>query len=208
MGRTIAAWFLVAAAAAGPAVGPREVVQAAVARVLAAVEEGEAAGDRPPRVEAERRRAEIRRVARDLFDFDEMARRALSRHWAPRSRTEQAEFVELFTELLERAYVHRLEAFAGARIVVPSESIDGHYATVRSRVITARRVETPLDYRLHLDGARWRVYDISVDGVSFIATYRSEFNRIIQLSSYGELVDRMRKKRVDLDPFERRADGR
>jgi phospholipid transport system substrate-binding protein len=204
MEKLFATLVLVAAATAGSA-SPRDLVQASVTRVLAIVTEP-AESDRAPKVDAlERRRAEVRRLATELFDFDEMARRALSRHWAPRSKAEQTEFIEIFTDLLERTYVSRIESYAGEKITYPNEVVDGEYATVRSRILSRRRTETLLDYRLHLvDGKRWKVFDISIDGVSFVSTYRSEFSRIIQSSSYASLVDRMRKKRLEIDALVRK----
>ena len=199
------ATLLLAAAATAGTTSPKDFVQASVTRVLTIVAEQPDAASRPEMTE--RRRAEMRKVATELFDFEEMARRALSRHWTTRSRAEQAEFVELFTDLLERTYVARIESYAGEKITYPNEIVDGEYATVRSRITTRRRAETTLDYRLHLmDGKRWKVFDISVDGVSFVATYRSEFNRILQQSSYASLVDRMRKKRLEIDALARKVD--
>jgi phospholipid transport system substrate-binding protein len=201
MQNTVAAWLLVAVAAAAPPATPRDVVQGAVTRVVTAVErlqvsrpEHEQAG----RPDAERARSEIRRVATDLFDFEELARRALSQHWARRTPAEQAEFTRLFTGLLEQSYVGKIAAYSGERILYTGESVDGRYATVRSRIITRRKTETALDYRLHLRDGRWKVYDVVVDGVSFVSTWRSEFNRIIRASSFKELVSRLRKKQVEI----------
>ena len=202
MTKVLAAWFLVASAAASPAVMPRDVVQGAVARVIATLEEakfnqpGEVLTAVGPNVE--RVRGEIRRIATDLFDFDEVARRALSRHWAGRTRAEQTEFTSLFTDLLERSYVGKIETYSGEKIVYTGEVVDGNYATVRSRIITRRRTDTALDYRMHEIDGRWKVYDVLIDGVSFVSTYRSEFNRVIQSSSYEELIERLRKKRIDV----------
>jgi phospholipid transport system substrate-binding protein len=202
MGKAFAAWFLIAATAASPPASPRDVVQGAVARVIAVLQESP--DDHIPRGEyIEKRRAEIRRIATTLFDFQDMARRALSRHWAARTPGEQAQFVDAFTDLLERSYVRRIEGYAGEKITYPAEILDGTYATVRSRILTRRRTETSLDYRLHLDDGRWKVFDIAVDGVSFVSTYRSEFNRIIQGFSYAALVDRLRDKRVAIDALAR-----
>jgi phospholipid transport system substrate-binding protein len=197
------ATLLLAAATTAGTTAPKDVVQTSVTRVLAIVSDQQDA-----RAEGvERRRAEMRRVATEFFDFEEMARRALSRHWSTRSRAEQTEFVELFTDLLERTYISRIEGYAGEKITYPTEIIDGEYATVRSRIVTRRRAETTLDYRLHFaDSRKWKVFDISVDGVSFVATYRSEFNRILQQSSYASLVDRMRKKRLEIDALARKVD--
>ena len=199
MSKALAAWMLVAAAVAAPAAGPRELVEAAVSRVVLAIERADMRSESPTsqRLAMERRRLEVRRVAAELFDLDEVARRALSRHWAARSPEEQAEFVRLFTDLLERTYIGRIEAYSGEKIVYLGETVDGPFATVRSKVITRRRAETPLDYRLHLRDGRWKVYDVLVDHVSFVATYRSAFSRILQKEPYAALVDRLRKQRID-----------
>lgn len=197
MGKALMAWFLVAGAMAAPAVGPREVVQSAVDRVISTLQRADRdAGDSTPsrRLALEQRRVDVRRIAAELFDFDEISRRALSRHWAARNAAEQAEFVRLFTDLLERTYIGRIESYAGEKIVYTGEVLDGPYATVRSKVVTTRRnADTPLDYRLHLREGRWKVFDVLIDHVSFVATYRSEFSRILQRESYASLVERLRK---------------
>jgi phospholipid transport system substrate-binding protein len=193
------AWMLVASAVAAPAAGPREVVQSAVSRVVVAIQRVDGEIDPSPaqRLAREQRRLDVRRVAADLFDFDEISRRALSRYWTPRSPEEQAQFVRLFTDLLERTYIGRIESYSGENIVYLGEVVDGPFATVRSKVVTRRRTETPLDYKLHLRDGRWKVYDVLIDHVSFVATYRSEFARIIQKESYAALVERLRKQNVD-----------
>ena len=209
MGKTLAAWFLVAAAATSPAVGPRDVVQGAVSRVVLALQKTDSEADASPtrRLSAEQRRVEIRRVATDLFDFDEISRRALSRHWTARTPDEQAEFTRLFTDLLERAYIGRIESYSGEKIVYGSEAVDGPFATVRSRVLTRRNTETPLEYRLHLKDGRWKVYDILIDNVSFVSTYRSEFSRILQKESYAALLERIRKQNVEASALVRTPRG-
>ena len=198
MGKALAAWMLVASAVAAPAVAPREVVQSAVGRVVVVLQRTDygampMAATRRLDVR-DQRRAEIRRVATDLFDFDEISRRVLSRYWTERSPEEQAEFVALFTGVLERTYIGRIEAYAGEKIIYVSEVVDGPFATVRSKVVTRRRTETPLDYKLHLRDGRWKVYDILIDNVSFVATYRSEFTRILQREDYSGLIERLRKE--------------
>lgn len=197
MGKTLAAWIMVAGAAAAPAMGPRETVETSVGRVITLVQDADAATRQSDR------RTEVRKLARELFDFEEVTRRTLSRHWAARSADERAEFIALFTELLERAYVTRVEAYAGENITYIGEAVDASYATVRSKILTDRRSEIALDYRLHLRDGRWRVYDLQIDGVSFVSTYRSQFDRIIQSESYSALLERMRKKSFEATVAER-----
>ncbi len=199
MGKALAAWLMVAGAAASPVVGPREAVESAIVRVMSVIQDGEVNG----KVVVDRR-AEVRRIAHELFDFDEISRRALSRHWTERTPEERAEFVVLFGELLERSYVNRIEAYTGDKLTFVGEALDGSFATVRSKVVTQRRSETVLDYRMHLRDGRWQVYDVLIDGVSFVSTYRSQFDRVIQAESYGALVERLRKRNFDTAVADRR----
>jgi phospholipid transport system substrate-binding protein len=201
MGKTLAAWIMVAGAVAAPAMGPRETVESSVGRVITLLQDADTVKTESTR-QADRR-TEIRKLARELFDFEEVTRRTLSRHWAARSPDERAEFVALFTDLLERSYVTRVEAYAGENITYIGETVDAGYATVRSKILTDRRSEIALDYRLHLRDGRWRVYDLQIDGVSFVSTYRSQFDRIIQAESYAALLERMRKKSVEATVAER-----
>ena len=103
---------VLAAAGTATAAGPTETVKAAVQQVFA--QPGSPAAKAPSIAE---RRAQIRKVTETLFDFDEMARRTLTRHWASRSPEEQAEFVRLFTDLLERSYMGRIESWSDEKIV-------------------------------------------------------------------------------------------
>jgi phospholipid transport system substrate-binding protein len=210
MDKSITAALMLFASLVGTAATPRQTVQQAVDRVIAVLEGTEAGRDRAERGEArtpgeDRTRSELRRIAADLFDFDEMARRTLSRHWVRRTPAEQAEFVTLFADLLERSYAGRIEAYAGERITYVGESVEGGYALVRSRIVPQhRRQETAVDYRLHRRDGRWKVYDVLVDGVSFVSTYRGQFNRVIVGSSYRALVDALRSHRLQLKTAGRR----
>ena len=194
--------LLLVAATAAPAATPREAVQQAVTKVIELTDtRGNASpGDRTPlgAAASARRRAQIRTIAEDLFDFEEVSRRALSTHWAARTPAERTEFIDLFTDLLERAYIGKIESYADEKIVYTSEKIDGDFAVLRARIIPTKRKsdsrtrETALEYRMLKRGPRWKVYDVVIDGVSFVSTYRSQFDRIIKVSSYQALVDRMR----------------
>ncbi len=114
----------------------------------------------------------MQHIADRLFDFPEMARRALARHWRERTPQEQNEFVIVFKQLLARAYLGKLENYAGEQTVYLGETVDGEFATVHSKIVTSRGSEIPVDYRLHQVGSRWVVYDVAVSGVSFVGNYR------------------------------------
>lgn len=143
---------------------------------------------------ATERRARIRKIAGDIFDFGETAKLALGRHWRQRSPAEQQEFVKLFTDLLEHAYISKIETYRGEQVSYSGESVEGDRAMVRSRIVTPKGSEIPIDYRMHRANDRWLVYDVMIEGVSLVANYRRQFDQVIQTSSYPALLDKMRAK--------------
>ena len=202
IGVAIAAVWLTApeAAMASPPVGPRDAVESAIVRVLTLMRDGEVDGTPVPD-----RWAEIRRIARETFDFNEMSRRALARHWQARTPEEQAEFVALFTDLLARSCVAQIEASVSEKITFVSESVSGRFATVRSKVVTRRGTVIDLDFLLHVRDGRWQAYDVQIGGASVVSSYRSQFDRVIRAESYRALRDRLQTKTFDTAVAERQA---
>ena len=144
------------------------------------------------------RRVAVRKIANEIFDFGEIAKRSMARHWQPLSEAQRTEFVGLFADLLERSYISKIETYGGEKIQYTAERIDGDYATVSTRIITKNGTEVPVDYRMIKRADRWLVYDVSIEGVSLVSNYRTQFNKIIQTSSYNELVSKLRNKQDEL----------
>jgi phospholipid transport system substrate-binding protein len=147
---------------------------------------------------AAERRAVVKKVAADIFDFGEIARRSLARHWAPLTEKQREEFVSLFSELLERSYISRIESYGGEKILYADERMDGDMATVATRLVSKKGTLVPVEYRLLRKGDRWLVFDVNIEGVSLVSSYRTQFNKIIQTASYDELVQKLRTKQDEL----------
>ncbi len=144
---------------------------------------------------AAERRETLRRLAFEVFDFEELAKRCLARHWEARTPAERSESVQLLADLLERSYVGRLDAYSGERVMFLGDAIDGELAVVKTRIVTKQGTEIPVDYRMLRRSDRWRVYDVTIEGVSLVANYRSQFDRILQRSSFQALVNQAKEKR-------------
>ncbi len=142
------------------------------------------------------RQQRMQQISHEVFDWEEMAKRALARHWRERTPPQQQEFVALFRDLVERSYMTRLEAAAGERqnILYTGEQVDGTRAVVKTRVVTRRNLEVPIDYRLNKADGRWQIYDVVIEGISLVNNYRSQFNRILASSSYDDLVQKMKSR--------------
>ena len=185
-----AAVLLGATATAAQAVTPTETVKMRVEQALQSV--GQTPATTPEGVE--RRRTEIRRAADSLFDFTEMSRRALGRHWEERTPAERDEFVKLFTDLMARSYVGKIDRYAGESIAYTGENVNGDEATVQSQVVTAKGSQIPVEYRLHRVNESWTAYDVFIENVSLVGTYRSQFDRVIKAESFADLLRRLREK--------------
>jgi phospholipid transport system substrate-binding protein len=144
------------------------------------------------------RRAAVRKVAEEVFDLGETAKRALGPHWNQRTPAEKEEFTQLFADLLESTYIARIDEYGGERIRYVAEKIDGDNAVVQTRVMTKSGAEAPVDARMLRRGDRWYIYDVLIENVSLISNYRSQFDRIIRTSSYNELVKRLRDRKQPL----------
>jgi len=143
---------------------------------------------------AQERRSRIRSVADQIYDFEEMARRALARHWRPLTDEQRREFVRLFRELVEKSYISKIELYSGEPIQYTGATREGNVATVSTNIITKNGTEVPVDYRMLRRADRWHVYDVRIEGVSLVSNYRTQFNAVIQTSSYARLVHKMRDR--------------
>lgn len=148
----------------------------------------------------EERRRRISALIRERFDFEEMSKRSLARHWLERSPEEQREFVSIFADLLEASYAGKIETYTDEKVTYDKEVLKagGKYAFVSTTVIT-REVDIPIEYKLISRNNDWRVYDVVIEGVSFISTYRSQYDSIIAKESYSGLIQNMRKKLDELN---------
>ena len=182
------AWLASSPTEAGP---PTDQVRNRVDRVIKILDDPQM----KPDARTADRRAAIGTVANELYDFTEISRRSLARHWQPRTPAEREEFSRLFGELLEYSYVSKIEVYSGEKVLYVGELLDGDLATVRTRIITKQGTEIPVDYRLMRQGDQWRAYDVLIEGVSLVGNYRAQFNAVIQRSSYADLVKTLRIRR-------------
>jgi len=170
---------------------PTEQLRTQIDRVIKVLEDPEMAKE----ARMVERRTMIRRVANDIFDFSETTRRSLGPHWHARTPQEREEVTRLYADLLERSYIGKIEMYSGEKIQFLGDTIDGDQATVRTRLVIKQGTDIPVDYRMHrLPGDRWLTYDVSIEGVSLVANYRAQFNKIIQTSGYTSLVKKLTAK--------------
>ena len=192
-GVAVVLWAALGCAAPAMAVEPLDCIKETTDRILAVLTDPEL---KAPDKAVERKKL-IRQAVDERFDWFEMSRRTLARHWRGRTDEEKKEFIILFADLLERTYLDQVDDYSGEEVVYEGQRVEDDYALVSVLVTSQKAGEIPVLYRLRLKGETWRIYDLSIEGVSLVKNYRSQFNSIILRSSFQDLVKQLRAKRAD-----------
>lgn len=188
---TAAFWLCLLVPTAATAGAPSEQIQGAIEKVVATLK------DPSLKAKKQERMQQLRQVIYPKFDFAEMAKRSLGSHWQKRSADEQRDFVKLFTELIENAYLDNLEAYDGEKVAITGEKQDKGFAEVNSKIATKKGEEIAINYKLHQGSGDWKIYDVVIENVSLVNNYRSQFNRVIAQSSFEDLFRRMKDKQFE-----------
>ena len=141
----------------------------------------------------ERNRSSLRQILLTRFDFAAMAEKSLGNRWKDLNGHEK-EFVSAFTDFVENSYMSTLGSYRGEKVVYDRDRADGESAEVDTRVVGGRGTPIKIEYKLHLTGEQWMVYDAVIDDVSVVGNYRSQFARILQTTSLEELIQSLRAK--------------
>ncbi len=172
--------------------GPEELVKQITSDVMTAVKTDKqlAAGDRQKALKL----AEEKILPH--IDFEEATRLAVGRSWREASPGQRKKLVEEFRAMLVRTYSNALEGYQGQEMkVLPSRAKPGDdEATVRNQFSRAGGKPVPIDYQMRKTGSGWKIYDISVEGISLVLTYRSEFDQVVKQEGIDGLLKRLSQK--------------
>ena len=161
-------------------------------KVIEVVSDAKLKKDKPTR------RAKLRQIIGERFNYKQMVRRSLAKDWDKRSDQEKGEFTVLYQKLLENSYASKIENFSDEKINYVGEKVKGNYAQVKTEIVRKDGV-IAVDYNLLKEDDKWMVYDFVIEGVSMVRNYRSQFSKIIRKDSYEVLVKKLSEKIADLE---------
>jgi phospholipid transport system substrate-binding protein len=202
--RSLLAWLalaLAAPAAAQPAAtdpeSARRVVQYTTERMLVVLKaEREVLRKSPDRIYAL-----VNQIILPHFDFTRMSRWVLARYWREATEEQRSRFIQEFRSLLVRTYATALLEYADQTVdVLPLQATAGATdVVVRTEVKQSGGYPIPIQYRMSLEGGDWKVYDVTIDGISLVASYRNTFGNEIARNGLDGLIATLEARNRDLE---------
>ena len=173
-------------------IAPDQLVQKITDEVLAAIKSDKqlAAGDKQKALKL----AEEKVLP--YIDFEEATRLAVGRAWSQTTPEQKKRLVSEFRNMLVRTYSNAIESYQGQTLkVLPSRGKqDPQDTTVRTQFIRAGGQPLPIDFQMRKTEKGWKVFDIAVEGVSLVLTYRSEFDAVVKQEGIDGLIKRLAQK--------------
>lgn len=172
--------------------GPEALVKKMTEEVLAAIKSDKqlAAGDRQKAIKL----AEEKILPH--VDFEEATRLAVGRGWKEATPEQRKKLITEFRNMLVRTYSNAIGTYEGQTMkVLPSRVKPGEgEATVRNQFIRPGGKPVLIDYTMRKTDSGWKIYDIVVEGVSLVLTYRSEFDAVVKQDGIDGLIKRLGQK--------------
>lgn len=177
---------------------PRGRVQDVVERVTTVLRE--------PGLDRDARWERVALVIRDAFDFRSMSQSVLATQWQKATPRERDQFTQYFSQYIEQVYREKIEAYSGEEIVYGREILEGDRASVDMQIVTAT-TSIPVTFKLRSNTGNWFAYDVVIEGVSLVASYRGTFAALSRnegmdavMADIRERVARYRERHGEQDP--------
>jgi len=169
---------------------PMDTVQANVDEVIEVLRDPKLKAESAKKTKKER----LRQIYDGMFDQVELSRRALAQNWNNLNLAQREEFVNLFRQMLEKAYIDKILAYVDEKVVFDREvQLSGTQAEIQTTVVTSSK-KIPVFYRVILKGGGWKVYDVVIENVSLVSNYRTQFNEILTINTPEQMLEILRKK--------------
>ena len=169
---------------------PLDTVQTNVNKVLDVLRDPKLKGESAKGIKKEK----LEGIYEQMFDEVELSMRTLGGNWTKLNPAQQKEFIQLYRQILEKAYIDKILSYTNEKIVFSKESmLSNNQAEVQTKVVTSSK-EIPIFYRVILKNGTWKVYDVVIENVSLVQNYRSQFNSILAKNTPDQLLEILRKK--------------
>ena len=170
---------------AGAATQPGEQLRGTIDAVMAVLKEKS--------MPMEEKRQRVTELVRERFDFAKMSQQVLAVNWRKATPEQRKRFADLFSRLLESTYIGRIEEYTDEKVVYGGTKFRKDKALVSTKVITSS-VEIPIAYKMVRRGEDWKIYDVVVEEVSLVRSYRNSYRDIVKKEGIDGLLAQLEEK--------------
>lgn len=147
-----------------------------------------------PSIKKEDKKERLWKQLEPIFDFKAISKMALGRHWKKHTPEERKKFTDIFTTILKNVYLNKTASYSGKKVIFKQQFVQAGRAKVQTNIITDKGKKVSVDLSMHKIDGSWKVYDMTIEGVSIVNNYRSQFNTILSKSSFKDLLGKLREK--------------
>ena len=141
----------------------------------------------------EAKKEEISNIVTPMFDFPLIAKLTLGRkHWPTMTRQQQERFTDLFMVLLKETYLQRITLYTDEQVVINSAAEVNRKVHIDTDLVSKGNNISML-YKFYRSRDGWKIYDIEVEGVSLIVSYRNQFDEILRSGNIDDLIRQLEK---------------
>ncbi len=143
-------------------------------------------------VDQKEKEKKINKIVTPIFDFPLMAKLALGRkHWPELNAAQQEKFTTLFVERLKTSYREKISLYTDEKIQLKQAEVKSKTVCNIPMELVSKDKKVNILHKLHKVDKHWKVYDVEIQGVSILLTYRSQFDDILQKGTVADLLARL-----------------
>ena len=144
-------------------------------------------------IEKNERNEKIVGELNEIMDFKLAAYLSLGKHWKKISKTQKKEFVETFQQYINNSIVEKIDLYTNQKIDIGDSKIVKKGRAELEIGILSGGETLQVNFKLRKNKRKeWRVYDVDIEGVSLITTFRSQFSSVLKNSSFEELLEKLK----------------
>jgi phospholipid transport system substrate-binding protein len=146
----------------------------------------------------DQKKSKVIEITHTVFGYPLMAKLSLGKkHWSQFSPEQRAEFTSLFIKLFQDFYVDKLDIFSNEEVIFQPPIIANERKVQIPTVLLSKGKKYSMLYKMSKTKNGWRIYDVAIEGVSLIHTYRSQYNHILENGEIEDLLTKMREKKIE-----------
>ncbi len=144
----------------------------------------------------DQKKSKVIKITNKVFGFSLMAKLSIGKaHWSEFDAKQKVEFISLFTELFQDFYIDKLDLFSNEEVIFKPATVVKKRKVQIPTILLSKGKEYSLLYKMSNTKDGWKIYDITIEGVSLIHTYRSQYNHILKSGKVEDLLTKMREKK-------------